>query len=107
LLIRAIHFVWIQDVIQNSPVSLGTVTGRTGTRNTPSAAYSAFAPGFHFDAEEELYIGGQFLDGRAANLKEQAKAPFLNPDEVTTGTRLSWGVKTGWYQRIVVYLLLF
>ncbi|BCG63086.1 MAG: cytochrome c peroxidase [Methyloprofundus sp.] len=70
------------DAIQNLPVSLGAVEGRTGSRNTPSAGYAAFAPQFHFDTEEELYIGGQFLDGRAVNLKEQAKAPFLNPDEM-------------------------
>ncbi|SMG66900.1 secreted protein containing Di-haem cytochrome c peroxidase domain, partial [methanotrophic bacterial endosymbiont of Bathymodiolus sp.] len=38
----------LTDTTQNSPVSPGAVAGRTGTRNTPSAAYSAFAPGFHF-----------------------------------------------------------
>ena len=27
-------------------------------------------------------MGGQFLDGRAKNLQEQAKGPFLNPDEM-------------------------
>lgn len=72
----------LTDSIQNSPVSLGAVLGRTGTRNTPSAAYSAFSPEFHFDQEEGLFIGGQFLDGRAKNLKEQAKGPFLNPNEM-------------------------
>ncbi|MCK5355258.1 MAG: c-type cytochrome, partial [Methyloprofundus sp.] len=72
----------LTDSIQDSPVSLGAVSGRTGTRNAPSAAYSAFAPQFHFDEEEGLFIGGQFLDGRAKNLTEQAKAPFLNPDEM-------------------------
>ena len=79
----------LTDTIQNSPVSSGAVSERTGTRNTPSAAYSAFAPKFHFDKEEELYIGGQFLDGRAANLKEQAKAPFLNPDEMNNSDEQS------------------
>ena len=72
----------LTEPLQNTPVSLGAVAGRTGTRNTPSAAYAAFAPQFHFDPEEGLYIGGQFLDGRAPNLKEQAKGPFLNPDEM-------------------------
>lgn len=52
-------------------------------------AYSAFAPNFHFDPEEGLYIGGQFLDGRAANLQEQAKAPFLNPDEMNNADEQS------------------
>lgn len=72
----------LTDSIQNKPVSLGVVLGRTGTRNTPSAAYSAFSPTFYFDEKEGVFIGGQFLDGRAENLKEQAKAPFLNPDEM-------------------------
>jgi cytochrome c peroxidase len=77
------------DPITNSPVSLGVVSKRTGTRNTPSAAYSAFAPQFHFDEQEGLYIGGQFLDGRAANLMEQAKGPFLNPDEMNNADERS------------------
>jgi cytochrome c peroxidase len=44
--------------------------------------YAAFSPKFHFDKAEELYVGGQFLDGRAATLAEQAKQPFLNPLEM-------------------------
>ncbi|MFK5891762.1 MAG: cytochrome c peroxidase [Pseudomonadota bacterium] len=70
------------EPLLDTPVSLGAVTGRTGTRNTPSVGYAAFSPAFHFDSTEGLYIGGQFLDGRAENLKEQAKGPFLNPDEM-------------------------
>ncbi|MDO9139064.1 MAG: cytochrome c peroxidase, partial [Methylobacter sp.] len=66
----------------NTPVSNGAVEGRTGTRNTPLISYTAFSPVFHFDNEESLYFGGQFLDGRAANLTEQAKKPFLNVDEM-------------------------
>jgi cytochrome c peroxidase len=77
------------DTIQDLPVSLGAVEGRTGSRNTPSVGYAAFAPQFHFDVEEGLYIGGQFLDGRAANLKEQAKGPFLNPDEMNNADESS------------------
>lgn len=70
------------DPTTDSPVSLGAAPERTGTRNAPSAGYSAFAPQFHFDEQEGLFIGGQFLDGRAVNLIEQAKGPFLNPDEM-------------------------
>jgi cytochrome c peroxidase len=29
-----------------------------------------------------MYIGGQFWDGRAATLADQAKVPFLNPVEM-------------------------
>ncbi|MCC6476667.1 T9SS type A sorting domain-containing protein [bacterium] len=64
------------------PVSAGALPGRFGNRNSPSSAYMAFSPDFYYDEEEEMYIGGQFWDGRAANLVEQAKGPFLNPLEM-------------------------
>lgn len=71
------------------PVSQGVHKDRFGNRNDLPAAYAAFSPPFHYDPNEELYVGGQFWDGRAADLAEQAKGPFLNalemanPDEKT------------------------
>ncbi len=65
-------------------VSLGQDDIALGDRNTPSAAYMAFVPEFHFDDAEGLFVGGQFLDGRASNLVEQAKQPFLNEVEMQT-----------------------
>jgi len=62
--------------------SLGDDNISIGDRNTPSAAYAAFSPDFHFDEDEGLYIGGQFLDGRSVDLKAQAKGPFINPLEM-------------------------
>ena len=64
------------------PVSRGSVAGLSGTLNAPSAAYAAFSPHFHWDSNGGLYVGGQFLNGRAPTLAEQAKAPFLNPVEM-------------------------
>jgi len=64
------------------PVSRGVNPDRFGNRNTPSAAYAAFSPDFHFDDEEGIFFGGQFLDGRSSTLKDQAKQPFLNPVEM-------------------------
>ena len=64
------------------PVSQGVHKDRFGNRNDLPAAYAAFSPLFHYDAEEGLYVGGQFWDGRVANLAEQAKGPFLNPLEM-------------------------
>jgi len=72
----------LADPDRRLPVSRGIVPGRVGNRNTPTAGYAAFSPKFHFDKEEGLYVGGQFLDGRAATLEEQAKGPFLNPLEM-------------------------
>ncbi len=66
----------------NSVVSLGSHRDLNGGRNSPSAGYAAFSPFFYWDELEGLYVGGQFWDGRAANLTEQAKGPFLNPVEM-------------------------
>jgi cytochrome c peroxidase len=69
------------------PVSQGIVPTRFGNRNSPSAAYAAFSPVFHYDEDEELYVGGQFWDGRAATLADQAKGPFLYPLEMKSPTK--------------------
>jgi cytochrome c peroxidase len=58
----------------------GAVAERFGNRKPPSAAYASFSPVFYLDAEKG-YVGGQFWDGRAATLADQAKGPFLNPVE--------------------------
>ena len=63
----------------NRPVSEGSIAGKFGGRNSPSAAYAAFSPFFHWDGEDEeeaMYIGGQFWDGRAKTLTEQAEGLY-------------------------------
>jgi cytochrome c peroxidase len=65
-----------------SVVSLGSDVTLHGGRNAPSAAYAAFIPPFGLDAASGLYQGGQFWDGRASTLVDQAKGPFLNPVEM-------------------------
>lgn len=77
------------DPDRQLPVSKGVLQGRAGNRNAPTAMYAAFSPDFHFDKEEGLYVGGQFLDGRAATLEEQAKGPFLNPLEMANPDKQS------------------
>ena len=64
------------------PVSEGSVAGLFGGLNAPSAAYAAFSPFFHWDGVEGLYVGGQFWNGRANTLAEQAAGPPLNPVEM-------------------------
>lgn len=74
------------DPDDHEPTSEGVIPGRYGKRNAPTLMYAAPTPVFHFDRQEGLFIGGQFLDGRAPGLKSQAKQPFLealemnNPD---------------------------
>lgn len=69
------------DSRKNLPVSVGSVPTHVGARNSPTAAYASYSPTFHYDAVAGQYVGGQFWDGRAATLADQAKGPFLNPLE--------------------------
>lgn len=75
------------DTLPSSPE--GAVAGRFAARNSPTAMYAAFSPHFHYDETEGLYLGGQFLDGRAATLEEQAVQPFLNPLEMNNPDKQS------------------
>ncbi|GGD33319.1 methylamine utilization protein MauG [Malaciobacter pacificus] len=62
--------------------SLGDDGKSLGDRNAPIAAYAKFSPKFHFDEKNKVYKGGQFWDGRANTLEEQAGGPPLNPIEM-------------------------
>ncbi|MEJ2483239.1 MAG: cytochrome c peroxidase [Gemmatimonadota bacterium] len=74
-------------VNKGGAVYAGSFRQRFGARKPPSAAYATFAPVFYYDAIEELWIGGNFWDGRATGWKlgnpaaDQALGPFLNPVE--------------------------
>lgn len=61
--------------------SLGDDGKSLGDRNTPMAAYAKFSPPFHV-REDGVAVGGQFWDGRAKDLAEQAAGPPLNPIEM-------------------------
>ena len=69
------------DVHNGNAVSLGDDGKSFGDRNAPSATYAALSPPFGKDADG-AYIGGQFWDGRAKTLEEQAGGPPLNPIEM-------------------------
>lgn len=62
--------------------SQGAVPGLFNNRNCPSITYTAFAPAFHFDLNDSVFVGGFFFDGRVNSLQEQAKKPFLNKLEM-------------------------
>lgn len=65
----------------------GAVPTRFGNRKPPSAAYASLSPIFHYDDVEEIFVGGNFWDGRATGERlgnpaaDQALGPFLNPVE--------------------------
>jgi cytochrome c peroxidase len=91
-LLNAPGFVDPDNVRRGKPVSRGSIPSRTGALNAPSAGYAAFSPFFHWDAAEGLFVGGQFWNGRAATLAEQAAGPFLNRVEMAMPSR--WAVVT-------------
>jgi cytochrome c peroxidase len=61
--------------------SLGDDGSSLGDRNAPSASYAVFSPHFQ-KTPEGVFKGGQFWDGRADSLAEQAGGPPLNPGEM-------------------------
>jgi cytochrome c peroxidase len=73
-------------------VSLGDDGKSLGDRNTPGTTYAFLIPDFHKNDKDE-YVGGYFLDGRAATMADQAAGraatmadqaaePFVNPLEM-------------------------
>ena len=68
----------------------GSIAGAFGDRKPPSSAYATPSPVFHYDGE--LFVGGNFWDGRATGERlgspsaEQAQGPFLNPAEQALAT---------------------
>ena len=72
------------DPDQYLPVSEGVRPGLFGNRNSPTASYAAFSPTFTLKGG---IVGGQFWDGRAPTLADQAKGPFLNPVEMANTSK--------------------
>jgi cytochrome c peroxidase len=58
-----------------------------GLRNTPTAMYASFTPRFSVKSDGVRLVpsGGQFLDGRAATLEDQARMPFFAAGEMNLG----------------------
>ena len=77
----------IPGINKKGSVYRGAIPQRFGNRKPPSSAYATFSPIFHYDPVEELFIGGNFWDGRATGevlgnpAADQALGPFLNPVE--------------------------
>jgi len=70
-----------RETLVGRAVSLGDDGVSLGDRSAPTAAYAAFTPTFHRN-EKGRYVGGFFVDGRAATLEDQAGEPPLNPIEM-------------------------
>ncbi len=74
-------FVDPRDNGAKKMASLGDDAQSLGDRQAPTASYAAFSPAFH-QTKDGTYVGGQFWDGRAGTLADQAGGPPLNPAEM-------------------------
>ncbi|MGJ0510396.1 MAG: cytochrome-c peroxidase [Methylocystis sp.] len=84
--------------VNGSPVpavARGSLPSSLGKRNTPTIMYASFAPPFAFIEEkdektgkvEKIPAGGQFHDGRAADLLAQFEGPLLDPLEMNAPSK--------------------
>jgi cytochrome c peroxidase len=93
-------------------IAVGSSPDKLGTRKTPTLMYKAFSPPFGFyrnDEDGKVKIeakGGQFWDGRAANLVEQVTGPLLNPKEMADPSieAVVEKIKTGPYAELVTQI---
>ncbi len=85
----------VAGINKHGAVYRGAVPQRFGNRKPPSAAYATMSPIFHYDAGEDLFIGGNFWDGRATGevlgnpAADQALGPFLNPVEQNNASKMA------------------
>lgn len=63
-------------------VSQGSNGELFGVRNTPTITYASSSPTFHFDANINEFVGGQFWDGRSSNQAQQSMGPPLDANEM-------------------------
>ena len=75
-------FVDLRENSIDKMVSQGADPSKFGKRNTPTMLYAKYAPEFHYDEKSGAYVGGQFWDGRAKHLAEQAGGPPIDPSEM-------------------------
>lgn len=80
--VKTATFIDPDNIINGTAVSDGSDPRLFGGLNAPSAGYAAFSPPFHYDETEGLYFGGQFWNGRASYLRDQAAGPPINPVEM-------------------------
>lgn len=71
-----------RQTASDGATSLGDDGHSFGNRNAPTATYASASPPFHYDEALGQYVGGQFWDGRASTLADQAAGPPLNPVEM-------------------------
>jgi len=61
----------------------GVVAGRAGRRKPQAVPYATFSPyGPYYSDDLQVYLGGNFWDGRTPDTAAQARMPFLDANEM-------------------------
>lgn len=85
----------LPSINKGGAVYRGAVPQRFGNRKPPSSAYATLSPNFSYDNVNDLFVGGNFWDGRATGEKlgnpaaDQALGPFLNPVEQNNPSKIA------------------
>jgi len=74
-------FVDVRETDAGRAFSLGDDGVSLGDRNAPTLTYAMLTPPFRLN-DMGFHMGGQFWDGRAVDLADQAGGPPLNPIEM-------------------------
>ena len=93
-------------------IAAGSTPDKIGRRKVPTVMYKTYSPAFGFykdidDGKETLEAkGGQFWDGRASDMVEQATVPMLDPVEMNNPSieAIVEKVRTGPYAGLVTAL---
>ncbi len=84
----------------------GVLPGRSGHRKPQAISYAAFSPsGPYFDGGQGLWTGGSFWDGHAPTQAEQARMPFVGPNEMANIPEGPYPPHPGGYSPLVVQKL--
>jgi cytochrome c peroxidase len=80
----------------------GVVPGRFGRRKPQAVPYAAFSPpGPYYDSDLDVFLGGNFWDGRAPDTAAQARMPFLDADEMANTPVGPYPPHSGGYSPLV------
>ena len=84
----------------------GVVPGRFSNRKPQSYLYAAFSPeGPYYDPHQQVWLGGNFWNGRVPDLAKQALQPPINPNEMANTPEGPYPPTIGGYSPLLVQKL--
>ncbi len=80
----------------------GVVPGPAGRRKPQSVPYATFSPaGPYYSDDLQVFLGGNFWDGRAPDTQAQARMPFLDANEMANTPIGPYPPHSGGYSPLV------